>query len=45
MSGSSNMSTNTNTSSTANRRLLWLLVLVGASLFVGSILFIISRAH
>jgi Mg/Co/Ni transporter MgtE len=29
----------------ANRRLLWLLVLVGTSLFVGSILFILSRAH
>jgi Mg/Co/Ni transporter MgtE len=29
----------------ANRRLLWLLVLVGTSLFAGSILFIISRAH
>ena len=29
----------------ANRRLLWLLVLLGSSLFVGSILFIVSRAH
>lgn len=29
----------------ANRRLLWLLILLGASLFVGSILFIVSRAH
>jgi hypothetical protein len=29
----------------ANRRLLWMLVLLGASLFFGSILFIISRAH
>ena len=29
----------------ANRRLLWLLVFLGASLFTGSILFIISRAH
>lgn len=29
----------------ANRRLLWLLVLAGTSLFAGSILFIISRAH
>jgi hypothetical protein len=29
----------------ANRRLLWLLVLVGTSLFVGSVLFILSRAH
>ena len=29
----------------ANRRLLWLLVLLGTSLFVGSVLFIISRAH
>jgi hypothetical protein len=37
MSASSNAS--------ANRRLLWLLVLLGASLFFGSILFIISRAH
>ena len=37
------MSSSTN--ATANRRLLWLLVLVGVSLFVGSILFIISRAH
>lgn len=45
MSGASSMRTNPSTSSTANRRLLWLLVLVGASLFVGSILFIISRAH
>ena len=39
------MSGSSNTSATANRRLLWLLVLVGASLFFGSILFIISRAH
>jgi hypothetical protein len=29
----------------ANRRILLILVLVGASLFVGSILFILSRAH
>ena len=29
----------------ANRRILVILVLVGASLFVGSILFILSRAH
>jgi hypothetical protein len=29
----------------ANRRLLWLLLLVGTSLFVGSVLFILSRAH
>ena len=29
----------------ANRRLLGLLLLLGASLFFGSILFIISRAH
>ena len=29
----------------ANRRLLWLLIAAGAGLFVGSILFIISRAH
>jgi hypothetical protein len=29
----------------ANRRVLWILVLVGASLFFGSILFILSRAH
>ena len=28
-----------------NRRLLWILVGIGLSLFVGSILFIISRAH
>ena len=28
-----------------NRRLLLLLVLLGVSLFTGSILFIISRAH
>lgn len=28
-----------------NRRLLGLLVLLGVSLFIGSILFIISRAH
>jgi hypothetical protein len=32
-------------SPSANRRLLWLLILLGASLFFGSILFIISRAH
>ena len=30
---------------TANRRLLWLLIAAGGGLFVGSILFIISRAH
>ena len=29
----------------SNRRLLWLLLLLGAGLFWGSILFIISRAH
>ncbi|HEY1250220.1 MAG TPA: hypothetical protein VGH97_03470 [Thermoanaerobaculia bacterium] len=29
----------------ANRRLLWLLIALGSSLFVGSILFIVSRAH
>ena len=29
----------------ANRRLLWILVLLGAGLFFGSILFIVSRAH
>jgi hypothetical protein len=29
----------------ANRRLFWLLLLLGATLFFGSILFIISRAH
>jgi hypothetical protein len=29
----------------ANRRILLILVLVGASLFFGSILFILSRAH
>jgi hypothetical protein len=29
----------------ANRRLLWLLLALGASLFAGSILFILSRAH
>ncbi len=28
-----------------NRRLLWILVSLGAGLFLGSILFIISRAH
>jgi hypothetical protein len=29
----------------SNRRMLWLLILFGASLFFGSILFILSRAH
>jgi hypothetical protein len=29
----------------ANRRLLWLLLALGASLFAGSILFILSNAH
>jgi hypothetical protein len=29
----------------SNRRLLWLLVLIGAFLFFGSVLFIVSRAH
>lgn len=29
----------------ANRRILLIIVLVGASLFFGSILFILSRAH
>ncbi len=29
----------------ANRRLLWLLVALAVSLFAGSILFILSRAH
>jgi hypothetical protein len=29
----------------ANRRTLWLLVLVAASLFLGSLLFILSRTH
>jgi hypothetical protein len=29
----------------ANRRLLWMLVILGAFLFFGSILFIVSRAH
>jgi hypothetical protein len=28
-----------------NRRLLWVLVGLGSSLFLGSVLFIISRAH
>jgi uncharacterized membrane protein len=32
-------------SASANRLLLWLLVLLGAALFFGSILFIVSRAH
>jgi hypothetical protein len=32
-------------SASANRRLLWLLLLLGAALFFGSILFIVSRAH
>jgi hypothetical protein len=32
-------------SAAANRRILWLLVGLGLFLFVGSILFIISRAH
>jgi hypothetical protein len=29
----------------SNRRLLWILVATGVGLFVGSIFFIISRAH
>jgi uncharacterized protein involved in exopolysaccharide biosynthesis len=29
----------------ANRRVLWLLIAAGGGLFLGSILFIISRAH
>jgi hypothetical protein len=29
----------------ANRRVLWLLVAVAVTLFFGSLLFIISRAH
>jgi hypothetical protein len=29
----------------ANRKLLWLFVCVAVALFVGSLLFIISRAH
>ncbi len=33
------------TTFSANRRLLWLLVVVAVSLFAGSILFILSRAH
>lgn len=32
-------------SASANRRLFWLLLLLGAALFFGSILFIVSRAH
>jgi len=31
--------------SDANRRLLWLLALIGLALFVGSVLFIVSRAQ
>jgi hypothetical protein len=31
--------------SAGNRRLLWLLALVAAALFVGSVLFILSRAQ
>ena len=34
-----------NSKASANRRLLWLLVAAGLGLFVGSLLFIISRAH
>jgi hypothetical protein len=33
------------TTMSANRRLLWLLVAAGSGLFLGSILFILSRAH
>lgn len=29
----------------ANRKLLWLLLSLAAGLFVGSLLFILSRAH
>ncbi len=29
----------------SNRRMLWLIVLIAVSLFAGSILFIVSRAH
>jgi hypothetical protein len=32
-------------SAAVNRRTLWILVGIGAALFLGSILFIISRAH
>jgi hypothetical protein len=32
-------------SASANRRVLWLLLSVAAALFIGSLLFIISRAH
>ncbi len=32
-------------SDASNRRLLWVLVSLGAGLFLGSILFIVSRAH
>jgi hypothetical protein len=34
-----------NATAAGNRRLLWIFVALGISLFAGSILFIISRAH
>ena len=37
--------TATASKASANRRLLWLLVAAGVGLFLGSILFIISRAY
>ena len=39
------MKASSSSSASVNRRTLWLLVLVGAGLFLGSILFIVSRAH
>ncbi len=32
-------------SDASNRRVLWILVSLGVGLFLGSILFIVSRAH
>ena len=32
-------------SAAGNRRVLWILVSLGVGLFLGSILFIVSRAH
>ena len=39
------MTATSTSKASANRRLLWLLVATGVGLFLGSILFIISRAY
>lgn len=32
-------------SAASNRRVLWILISLGVGLFLGSVLFIVSRAH